>query len=145
MSHGNFCWNELMAHDVEKAKAFYSKAVGWAFDGMPMQQGGTYWVAKVGDKPVGGIFPMDGPQFEGMPERWVSILAVDDVDARVKKATTAGAKIMKAPFDIPDVGRVAYIEEPGGAMVGWMTPEDTSSKGTSKGVANKKREPAAAR
>jgi len=27
MSHGTFCWNELMAHDVEKAKAFYSKVV----------------------------------------------------------------------------------------------------------------------
>ena len=85
--HGKFIWNELMTHDVEKAKAFYSKVVGWAFDGMPMPDGGTYWVAKLDDKQVGGIFPMVGPQFKNMPERWVSILAVDDVDARLKKAT----------------------------------------------------------
>jgi len=139
MSHGTFCWNELMAHDVEKAKAFYSKVVGWAFDGMPMPDGGTYWVARLGDQRVGGIFPMVGPQFKNMPERWVSILAVDDVDARVKKATAAGAKVMKPPFDIPDVGRVAYIEEPGGAMIGWLTPAQTS-----KDAANKKRETAKA-
>ena len=40
MSHGTFCWNELMTHDAEKAKAFYSKTVGWAFDAMPMVGGG---------------------------------------------------------------------------------------------------------
>jgi predicted enzyme related to lactoylglutathione lyase len=128
MSHGTFCWNELMTHDVEKAKAFYSKVVGWAFDAMPMVGGGTYWVAKVGDKQVGGIFPMKGAEYKGMEERWVSILAVDDVDARVKKATKAGAKIMKGPFDIPNIGRVAYVQEPGGAMIGWLTPAETTAK-----------------
>jgi uncharacterized protein len=138
MSHGTFCWNELMTHDVEKAKAFYSKAVGWAFDAAPMVGGGTYWIAKIGDKPVGGIFPMNGPEYKGMEERWVSILAVDNVDARVKKATQAGAKVMKAPFDIPNVGRIAYVQEPGGAMVGWMTPVEASC------MAADEREPSAA-
>jgi predicted enzyme related to lactoylglutathione lyase len=88
---------------------------------------------------------MVGPQFKSMPERWVSILAVDDVDARLKKATAAGAKVMKPPFDIPDVGRVAYLEEPGGAMIGWLTPVETSSKDSSKSAESKKREPAKAR
>jgi predicted enzyme related to lactoylglutathione lyase len=126
-----------MTHDVEKAKAFYSKVVGWAFDAMPMVGGGTYWVAKVGDKQVGGIFPMKGPEYKGMEERWVSILAVDDVDARVKKATSAGAKILKGPFDIPNIGRVAYVQEPGGAMIGWLTPAETA------GTAKNQRESAA--
>jgi len=141
MSHGTFCWNELMTHDVEKAKAFYRHSVGWTFDAMPMVEGGgTYWVAKIGDKRVGGIFPMDGPQFKGVLDQWVSILAVDNVDTRVKKATAAGAKVLKGPFDIPNVGRVAYVQEPGGAMIGWLTPVDTSSLGT----ADEKRKPATA-
>jgi uncharacterized protein len=122
MSHGTFCWNELMAHDVERAKKFYRSTVGWTFDAMPGPNG-TYWIAKQGDKSVGGIFPMDGPEFKGMSERWVSYLAVDDVDARLKKAKAAGAKVMKEPFDIPNVGRIAFVEEPGGAMIGWMTPK----------------------
>ena len=122
MSHGTFCWNELMAHDVERAKKFYRDTVGWTFDAMPMPDG-TYWIAKQGDKSVGGIFPMKGAEFNGMSERWVSYLAVDDVDARLKKAKAAGAKVMKAPFDIPNVGRIAFVEEPGGAMIGWMTPK----------------------
>ena len=76
---------------------------------------GTYWVAKMGDKAVGGLFPLTGPQFDGVPEGWMSYLAVDDVDARVKKAQATGAKLMRPIFDVPGVGRIAILTEPGGA------------------------------
>jgi predicted enzyme related to lactoylglutathione lyase len=52
----------------------------------------------------------------------MSYLAVDDVDARAKKAVAAGAKLMKPIFDVPGVGRIAVLMEPGGAGVGWITP-----------------------
>ena len=84
-SHGHFYWNELMTRDVERAKKFYADTVGWSFEAMPMPDG-TYWVAKMGDEPVGGLFPTQRPQFDGVPESWMSYIAVDDVDARVKKA-----------------------------------------------------------
>ena len=70
-SHGSFFWNELMARDVEQAKKFYGSTIGWTFDGMPMPNG-TYWVAKMDDEPVAGIFPMIGPDFDGVPENWLS-------------------------------------------------------------------------
>jgi uncharacterized protein len=119
-AHGHFHWNELVTRDVEKAKKFYGDTIGWTFDGMPMPDG-TYWVAKMGDKVVGGLFPIGGPQWEGVPEHWMSYLAVDDVDARAKKAVAAGAKLMRPAFDIPGVGRIAILTEPGGAGVGWIT------------------------
>jgi uncharacterized protein len=124
-SHGNFYWNELMTRDVEKAKRFYGGTVGWTFDGMPMD-GETYWVAKMSDKPVGGVYPMGGPDFEGVPEHWMSYLAVDDVDARVRQAAGAGAQILRLPFDVPMVGRIAIIRDPGGAEIGWITPNEQS-------------------
>ena len=120
-AHGHFHWNELVTRDVEKAKKFYGSTIGWTFDGMPMPDG-TYWVAKMGDQPVGGLFPIAGPQWDGVPEHWMSYLAVDDVGARVKKAQAAGAKLMRPAFDIPGVGRIAILTEPGGAGVGWITP-----------------------
>ena len=122
-SHGSFYWNELMTRDVEKAKKFYSSTVGWTFDAMPMGDA-TYWVAKMGDKPVGGMFPISGPDFEGVPENWLSYLAVDNLDARLKKAAAAGAQIIREPFDVPMVGRIAIVKEPGGATIGWITPVD---------------------
>ena len=57
-----------------------------------------------------------------VPEGWMPYLAVDDVDARAKKATAAGATLMRPLFDIPGIGRIAILREPGGAGVGWMTP-----------------------
>jgi predicted enzyme related to lactoylglutathione lyase len=120
-SHGSFYWNELMARDVEQAKKFYGSTIGWTFDAMPMPDG-TYWVAKMDDEPVAGIFPMTGPDFGGVPENWLAYLAVDDVDAVLEAAKAAGAKVMREPFDVPTVGRIAIIQAPGGATIAWITP-----------------------
>jgi uncharacterized protein len=122
--HGTFYWNELMTRDVERAKRFYRETIGWSFDPMPMPDGGTYWCAMLGGEPVAGIFSLDAPAYDGMPESWMSYLAVDDVDMRVEKAIKAGAKLMKPIFDVPNVGRIAVLMEPGGAGVGWMTPAE---------------------
>jgi len=121
-SHGKFHWNELMTRDVEQSKKFYADTIGWSFDAMPMPGGGTYWLAMMNGKPEAGIFDISGPEYKGAPESWMPYLAVDDIDARVKKATKAGAKVMKPAFDVPGVGRIVMLLEPGGAGVGWMTP-----------------------
>lgn len=122
-AHGHFHWNERCARDVEQAKKFYSETIGWTFQPMPMDDGATYWVAIEDGQPVAGLFPTNRPAFEGVPDGWMSYLAVDDVDARVKKAQAAGAKLMRPIFDVPDVGRIAILTEPGGAAVGWITPK----------------------
>ena len=105
-SHGKFHWNELMTRNVERAKKFYSETLGWTFDSMPMPGGGTYWLAKIGDEPAAGMFDIGGPEYKDTPESWMPYIAVDDVDARVKKATKAGATVMKPAFDVPGVGRI---------------------------------------
>ena len=95
---------------------------GWGFDGMPMPGGGTYWVAKMSEEPVAGIFDISGADYAGVIEGWMPYIAVDDVNARVKKALAAGATVMKPAFDVPGVGRIVILREPGGAGIGWMTP-----------------------
>jgi uncharacterized protein len=121
-THGQFHWNELMTRDVARAKKFYADTMGWTYDNMPMPGGGTYVIAMAGGEPAGGIFDISGADYNGVPESWMPYIAVDDVDARAKKATAAGAKVMKPAFDIPNVGRIVILLEPGGAGVGWMTP-----------------------
>ena len=121
-THGTFYWNELMARNVEGAKTFYADTMGWSFDAMPMPGGGSYWVAKMGEQPVAGIFDIGGAEFNGMQEGWMPYIAVDNVDARTAKAVKAGAKVMKAAVDVAGVGRIVILTEPGGAGIGWMTP-----------------------
>jgi predicted enzyme related to lactoylglutathione lyase len=121
--HGHFYWNELMTRDVAGAKTFYGELLGWQFDAMPMAQGGTYWVAKDGDQPLGGIFDMGAEtQLEGIPPHWFAYIAVDDVDARVAQATAAGAELLRPLFDVPGVGRIAILRDPTAAAIGWITP-----------------------
>jgi uncharacterized protein len=122
-SHGRFHWNELMTRDVEKAKKFYADTLGWSFEAMPMPDG-TYWIATIDGEPVAGIFDIGGAEYQGVNEMWMPYIAVDDIDTRVRQAAQAGAKVMKEPFDVPGVGRIAMLTEPGGAGIGWMTPAE---------------------
>ncbi len=125
-SHGSFYWNELMTREPEAAMRFYADTIGWTFVSMQTPAGLTYWVAKMGDRPVGGIFSLSWPSFEHMPEQWMAYLAVDDVDVRLKKAEDSGATVIRVPFDVPGIGRIAILREPGGAAIGWMTPANAS-------------------
>jgi uncharacterized protein len=121
-SHGHFHWNELRTRDAERAKKFYAETVGWSFEASATPDGETYWVATLDGKPVAGLFPLASPRFDGVPESWMSLLAVDDVDTRVAKALKSGAKLVMPVFDVPGVGRIAMLQEPSGAGVGWITP-----------------------
>jgi hypothetical protein len=124
-AHGAFHWNELMTHDVAKAKDFYAKTLGWTYEDMQMpDMDATYTIIKADGQMVGGMFPMSGPDFANVPDHWFTHLAVDDVDKRVKMLKHAGGKVHREPWDIPGVGRIAIIEIPGGAMQGWMTPAE---------------------
>ena len=55
-TNGSFYWNELMTRDAEAAKRFYGETLGWTFEAMDQGEGATYWVAKVGDESVAGIY-----------------------------------------------------------------------------------------
>lgn len=120
--HGKFCWHELMTRDVEGTKAFYAETLGWSYDRFPGPAGSDYWIIKVAGEGIGGILDISDKSFEGLEARWVTYVAVDDVDRRVALATSKGAKVMKPAMDIPGVGRIVFLLQPDGAMVAWMTP-----------------------
>lgn len=119
--HGAFVWNELASSDVEKAKAFYAETLGWSYDSFPLPQG-PYWVAKSGSWYVGGLGGLEIGALPGAPASyWFGFIEVDDVDARVAKAAALGATVIRAPHDVPNVGRLAVLSDPTGATIGWMT------------------------
>jgi uncharacterized protein len=125
-SDGEFYWNELMTRDCARAMTFYGETLGWVFDAMPMETG-TYWVAKLGGKPVAGLFDMSAAQFDGIPENWGAFIAVTDVDGRVQKAEALGAALVRPIFETPGAGRIAVLRDPGGAVICWITPSEVSA------------------
>jgi uncharacterized protein len=120
-AHGTFHWNELMTRDVAKAKAFYGATLGWTFSDMPMQGAGVYTIAHSGPAMAGGIMDMTGVTPPDAPPHWFAYIEVDDVDHRVALIEENGGKVMRPPFNIPNVGRIAIVVDATGAVIGFMT------------------------
>ena len=125
-SEGVFVWDELVANDVEAAKAFYSATLGWTTGEM---QGafGTYTLVKgASGADAGGILPRPEDMPQG-PAFWLVYLGTADVDATVARATELGATVMAEPFDVPTVGRIAILTDPTGAAFGLFELELVAS------------------
>ena len=74
-----------------------------------------YSVIKVGERPNGGIMPMAGPMWEGIPPHWMVYFAVADCDAIAKKCKELGGDIKVPPTDM-SVGRFAVLSDSQGAV-----------------------------
>ena len=117
--HGACSWVELMSHDVEASKAFYSELLGWTVEPCPMGDD-NYLIAKQGDKMVAGI--MATPEkAKDTPTSWGAYITVDDVDGRSAQAANMGAEICVPAQDIEGLGRFAVIKDPQGAYVTLIT------------------------
>jgi uncharacterized protein len=117
---GTPSWIEYSSADQPASKEFYGQLFGWGYDDQPMsdEQGrplGTYSLAQVQGDKVAGLGPVMAP---GQPASWGVYLATDDVDDAVAKTQAAGGQVLAAPMDVPDQGRMAWIQDPGGASVG---------------------------
>lgn len=65
---------------------------------------------------AGGMMPMNGPQFEGVPAHWAVYFEVDDCDAIAAKVGAAGGQVHVPPTVI-GVGKFACLADPqGGAF-----------------------------
>ena len=78
---GRFVWYELTTMDMEAAKAFYTRVVGWGTQDASTP-GAAYTLFTVGDVAVGGLtsLPQDA-QRAGAKPIWIGYVGVDDVDA----------------------------------------------------------------
>ena len=121
-TQGSFVWYELMTSDAAAAKAFYSKVVGWSTQDMPMP-GMTYTLLSAGTTQVGGLMALPQDACDaGMKPCWVGYIGVDDVDGAAAKVKKLDGTILRAPADIPNVGRFAVVADPKGAAFNLFKP-----------------------
>ena len=114
---GTFCWLELGTSDGEAAKKFYTELFGWTFEDHPMGPGMVYTMLKQDGKDVGALYQLNEEmKSAGVPPHWMSYVAVASADESAAKAKEAGATLMKEPFDVMDVGRMAVVQDPTGAV-----------------------------
>ena len=114
---GTFCWVELGTTDGEAAKKFYTELLGWSFTDVPMGPAGVYTMLNQDGKDVGALYTMpEEMTAHGVPPHWLSYASVKNADESAAKAKELGGTLMKEPFDVFDVGRMAVVQDPTGAM-----------------------------
>jgi predicted enzyme related to lactoylglutathione lyase len=81
--------------------------------------GYTIWMAA--QTQIGGLMalPSDG---SSTPPHWLIYIGTPNVDATLSQAQGLGARVVKAPADIPNVGRFAVLADPQGATFALFTP-----------------------
>ncbi|MGH3719110.1 MAG: VOC family protein [Pseudonocardiaceae bacterium] len=111
-------WVDLRTTDPEGAKSFYGRLFGWRYDDLQLPEGPVYSMAVKDDGVVAAITqqPPDMAA-QGAPPAWGTYLAVDDVDAATSQVEPAGGKVLMAPFDVMEAGRMAIVTDPTDAVI----------------------------
>jgi uncharacterized protein len=110
---------ELNTSDVAKAKAFYGALFDWKMEDISMESG-TYTMVRVGDGTGGGMMKHPMP---GAPSSWLAYVLVDDVEAATRKVKSLGGTVMKEKTEVANMGWLAIIIDPTGAMLGLWKPK----------------------
>ncbi len=125
---GSFCWNELMVHDVDAAKKFWTKVIGWDFSDNHMGSAGTYTIFRLGgsdqhDKASGVCGCMKiTPEMGPLPPHWLSYIWTNDINASTAKVTALGGKVVVPVMPIPGIGQFSVFQDTVGAHAALYQP-----------------------
>jgi predicted enzyme related to lactoylglutathione lyase len=120
---GTFSWVDLATTDPQGAKRFYGDLFGWRPDDQPVGEGRFYTMLYVGDDAAAALYEQ-GPEQRaaGMPPVWLSYVTVTSADESAARAKELGGAVHMEPFDVMDVGRMALLGDPTGAMLAVWQP-----------------------
>jgi len=124
-SHGLFVWYELMTTDVEAAKAFYSKVVGWGTQDVSTP-GAPYTLFTVEGSSVSGLMALlEDAQKLGAGPSWIGYVGVNDIDAAAERIKRLGGTVHVPPRNILDISRFSVVADPQMAtlaLLQWLKP-----------------------
>ena len=113
---GSPSWADLLSHDGQAAKDFYTALFGWEFQDHPAGPDMTYTMYTHNGQAACASAEA-GPGQENLPPHWSVYVTVDDLEAAVERAKAAGGTVVFDPMDVLDVGRMAIIQDKEGAFL----------------------------
>jgi predicted enzyme related to lactoylglutathione lyase len=123
LSAGDFCWIELTADNIERASQFYVALFDWGSEHVPCGTEEPYHMYKIGDTAIGGGFQINSEmKAKQVPQHWKSYVLVANIDESLKTAKSLGATVYKDVSEVMNVGKMAVIADPTGAVFSlWQT------------------------
>jgi hypothetical protein len=104
-------WVDLATADLDGAIQFYTTLFGWTAE-ISGDDFGGYTTFQLNGLPVAGAGPLFG---EGQPTAWSTYFTADDADLVAARVEAATGKVLVAPFDVMDQGRMSAFLDPSGA------------------------------
>jgi len=115
---GRVVWHDCLTHDIAGALRFYGAVAGFQYQ--LEHAAHCAWADGPADYPliVAGVGAHGGfvDPCDGAPGRWLPYVAVADADAACARAVQHGGRVVRAPFDVPGVGRSAVVADPHGGL-----------------------------
>ncbi len=128
--NGTVWWSEVVSADPARTRDFYANVAGWtprtvaAVDTTRPPQPGEaeYTLFMHNGVEVAGASRLEADDAGEVRPGWITYIQVASVDDAVVEALKRGGRILKAPFDDADTGRLAIVADPDGIPVGLVTP-----------------------
>ena len=122
IARGQCCWIDLAAGDIDSARSFYGRLLGWTAPDIPAHGGSFVGLTSAG-RQVGSMYRLTEAQIErGVPAHWTPYIRVDDVGEAAADAAALGGQVLVRPFAVSGLAHVAMIMDPVGAHVGLWQP-----------------------
>ena len=113
---GTACWADLSTPDADAAKKFYSGLFGWKFsEDTDDDPPSGYIHIQNGEEFIGGV-PPAAHRNPHVPPHWMIYFEVADFDGATAKAKQLGGKFLMGPMHMENVGHIAVISDPQGAV-----------------------------
>jgi len=109
----------INADDVQRAKAFYEKVLGWTFT--PWGPPDFYQVKNAGAGLMGALQERRELQDGRRTNAFENSFAVDDIRATLAAAAAHGGKVLMQPYRIEGVGDIGYFEDSEGNTLALMS------------------------
>ena len=115
-SLGEFCWETLTTPDGTKSKAFYAALCGWKTVKGPVSDEMIVFGTDSGEQVA------DVQETKDVPPSWLTYVVVEKRDAARARAEKLGAKVLMPSIEVPNVGSIAVVADPNGAVLGLFQP-----------------------
>jgi predicted enzyme related to lactoylglutathione lyase len=120
---GTFSWVDLATTDGPAAKAFYAGLFGWEMEDNDAGGGAVYTTCRLDGDAVAGLYEMtEEMRATGAPANWLSYVTVADADGAVARVRELGGGAIDDAFGVLDVGRMAVLNDPQGAVFAVWEP-----------------------
>jgi uncharacterized protein len=113
---------DLTVPDAPGIRDFYASVVGWRPEPVDMGDYADFAMAAPasGDW-VAGVCHARGPNAD-LPPQWLVYVAVDDLDASMRRCTEAGGTLLTGVKGSEGGSRYCVIRDPAGAVLALMEP-----------------------